>query len=547
MSPSTAERTFHGEVASRGLALGTTELHRLAGAEAATQGDPDQERERLDGALARAEQALTALAERTAAAGDETGAEVIEFQIALAGDPELVAPALAAIAEGSSAAEAWRRALDAQIEDYRAAEEEYFRARALDLADLQDRVLGLLAGSGGGGPADRHAGSADPIYLGLDLTPSRFLEIDWSRYRGAALLAGSASSHVAILARARGVPLLVGLAAEEAELPDGAMAVLDAAEGKLVVNPAPETSSRYAERLDRAAAEESEAAALLAKPAVTRGGAAVEVMINVDEPSLLDTLEPAHCDGIGLTRTEFLFHGGGALPDEARQLAVYRRLLDWAAGRPVTIRTLDAGGDKPIPGLTPEGDGNPFLGVRGLRLSLARPEVFAVQLRALARAAAAPGGGALKVMLPMVTLPEELAAARALFAESVAALQAEGQEARLPDLGMMVEVPAAALDIAAFDADFLSIGSNDLVQYVMAAARDNPDLGSLQQARHPAVLELIGRVVEHGSASGCEVSLCGDMASDPEGLSALLELGLRRVSVAPAALGRVKATIARHG
>lgn len=541
-----AERVFLGEVASRGLALGRTELHRLAERAAAAQGSPDQERARLDRALEQAEQALGALAARAAEAGDETGAEVLEFQIALLGDPELAAPAGRAIAEGQAAAEAWRQALEAQIADYRAAEEEYFRARALDLADLQDRVLALLS-DGGAALSEAAPGAEDPIYLARDLTPSRFLELDWTRYRGAALLAGSASSHVAILARARGVPLLVGLAAEETELPDGARAVLDAADGRLVVHPAPETRRRYAERLDRAAAERRAEAALLAKPAVTRGGETVEVMINVDEPSLLDTLDPAQSDGIGLVRTEFLFHGGGPLPDEARQLAAYRRLLDWAGGRPVTLRTLDAGGDKPIPGLTPEDDRNPFLGIRGLRLSLARPEVFTVQLRALARAAAGPGGEALKVMLPMVTLPEELEAARGLLAGAVEALRAEGLEARAPALGIMVEVPAAAFDVAAFDAAFYSIGSNDLVQYLMAAARDDPALGPLQRPRHPAVLELIGRVVGQGTAAGREVSLCGDMAADPECLRALLDLGLRRVSVAPAALGRVKATVAAHG
>jgi len=218
--------------------------------------------------------------------------------------------------------------------------------------------------------------------------------------------------------------------------------------------------------------------------------------------------------------------------------------MRWARGRPVTIRTLDAGGDKPIPGLTPDGESNPFLGLRGLRLSLARPDVFRVQLRALARAAAE---GDLKVMLPMVTRPQELEATRALFRKAVSELVAAGIPAGMPKLGMMVEVPSAALNIAAFDADFYSIGSNDLVQYVTAAGRDCESVRELYDPLEPGVLELIHRVVQHGKLTGREVSLCGDMASDPRYLPALLDTGLRAISVAPARLAGAKAQIAAYG
>jgi phosphotransferase system enzyme I (PtsI) len=255
---------------------------------------------------------------------------------------------------------------------------------------------------------------------------------------------------------------------------------------------------------------------------------------------VLATLDPGHCDGVGLTRTEFLFRGGD-LPDEETQFRAYVQVLRWATGRPVIIRTLDAGGDKPIPGLTPEGERNPFLGLRGLRLSLARPDVFRVQLRALARAAAE---GPLKVMAPMVSAPDEFARFRGLFEEVLEELSANRVAAARPALGMMVEVPAAALNVAAFDADFFSIGSNDLIQYVLAASRDEPAVASLYRAHDPAVLELIRRVVAAGSEQGKEVSLCGEMAADPALVPRLLGAGLRRLSVAPAALGAVKAAIA---
>jgi phosphotransferase system enzyme I (PtsI) len=247
------------------------------------------------------------------------------------------------------------------------------------------------------------------------------------------------------------------------------------------------------------------------------------------------------CDGIGLVRTEFLFGEGPDLPDEAAQYAVYRRMLQWAGGRPVTIRTLDAGGDKPIAGLTVDGESNPFLGIRGVRLSLARPDVFRVQLRALLRAAC---HGTLKLMVPMVTRPAELEAVRTLLNEEFAALGRDGIPAAMPELGMMVEVPAAALAIDCFDAAFYSIGSNDLVQYLTAAGRDIGAVADLADPRHPAVLRLIAAVAAHGRATGREVSLCGDAGGDPSLIPDLLGAGIRTLSVAPGLVGAAKLAIA---
>jgi phosphotransferase system enzyme I (PtsI) len=310
----------------------------------------------------------------------------------------------------------------------------------------------------------------------------------------------------------------------------------------LLVYPAELARASAARRIAEAERRRGEESRHLSLPGKTRVGIRVQVMINVDDPVLLDELDPTHSDGIGLARSEFLFRADRPLPDEETQLAVYRRLLGWAAGRPVTVRTLDAGGDKPIPGLTLEGERNAFLGVRGLRLSLARPEVFAVQLRALARAAAL---GPLKVMVPMVTRPDELIEARRLFEAAVAEVRSRGQPAAMPPFGMMVEVPAAALTAEDFPADFYSIGSNDLVQYVVAAGRDDPRVAGLYDPNNRAVLELIARVVEAGRERGVEVSLCGDMASEPALVPHLLQRGLVALSVAPGRLAAVKAAIAR--
>ncbi len=532
-----AETVHSAIVASAGLALGPLVVHHQAKRSARTPGSADQERSALRAALTQAEQELGALAESC----DDAAAEIIEFQIALLDDEDLIDPIDAAIADGAAADAAWAEALDREIADYLDGDDEYFQARASDLTDLRERVLDALAGTAKVAPATT---APNAIYAADDLTPSRFLETDWARFAGAALVNGSASSHVAMLARARGVPMLVGLGGSVVETADGALAVLDAEAGRLVLDPSTATQQSARDRMAERARRAAEEARYLDRPAVTASGEHIEVLINVDDPAGLAALDPDHCDGIGLTRTEFLFEKSGGLPDEETQFRAYRDILAWAKGKPVTVRTLDAGGDKPIAGLTADGETNPFLGVRGLRLSLARPEAFRVQLRALARAAA---GGALKVMVPMVTEPSEFRTFRDLFDTVLDELAHEGMASAKPDLGMMIEVPAAALTAERFEADFFSIGSNDLVQYVTATARDNAAVAALHDARNPAVLELIGRVVEAGRRIGAEVSLCGDMAGEPDLLPLLLETGLRTVSVSPARLATTKAAVARFG
>jgi phosphotransferase system enzyme I (PtsI) len=538
MSDRQPEVVFAGKVASPGLTSGRLRLHLRPKIEAPSAGSPAQEAARLDAALAAASSRLVELSR----SGDAAAGAILEFQIALIEDDELLAPVRRAIAEGSSAPEAWRRVLDRQIADYQGAEDAYFRARSADILDLRDRVLETMAGPA---VAEHEPACAEGlIFVGEDMAPSRFLEIDWGLYRGGALSSGSTNSHVAILARSLGVPLVVGLDLSLEKLASGMEAILDAEEGRLILDPGAATRRSLEERRARLTAESEAAAAFLPRPALTRSGRRIAVAINVDEPKVVESVDPRHCDGIGLTRTEFLFAGSAESRSEEAQFRVYARLVQWAEGRPVTIRTLDAGGDKPIPGLTPEGESNPFLGLRGIRLSLSRADVFRTQLRALSRAATY---GPLKVMLPMVTVPREIEQTRGLLQEVLAELRREGLAADLPRLGMMVEVPAAALNVAAFDVDFCSIGSNDLVQYVTATGRDCAAVAALHDPLDPAVLELIGRVVAHGASTGREVGLCGDMASDPRYLTTLLDLGLTSLSVAPARLARVKAEIARYG
>lgn len=529
-----SDRAIGGEVASRGLAMGRLHIANEDNRDARAAGDPAVERSAFEKAVLTAAAQLEALRNGR----DDTAAEVIAFQVGLLRDNEFVSDVTNAIAEGTPADQAWDVHMFREIADYESAEDGYFRDRAADLRDLHERVARALAGA----PANAAQIPDGAIIVTDELTPSRFLELDWSRLAGIATREGSSASHAAMLARSRGVPFIVKLDRGPTELPQGVTAVLDAERGYLLLEPSTKTTKRYQRLVEARQFWAREEARFLDVPARTASGIEIATYINVDDPVLLKAVDPRHCDGIGLTRTEFLFQGRSGLPGEELQYAVYRRLLDWAAGRPVTIRTLDAGGDKPVPGVTAEGERNPFLGLRGLRLSLARPDVFRVQLRALARAAV---HGPLKVLLPMVTIPDELDRAREMLGEAVAELDAEGIPARAPELGIMVEVPAAALGIAGFESDFFSIGTNDLTQYVMAAGRDSPQTAALLDPAHRAVLELVERVVARGAEAGVEVSVCGEMAARPECLRALLDVGIRALSVPPASLAAVKAAVAR--
>ena len=531
-STSRGGRTISAVVASPGLAIGVLHVPASSRGPARKAGDRSAERAAFDGAVTRAIERLRALA------GEPGGLarDVIGFQVSLLEDGEFLGPVLAEIDAGVAADRAWVHHLAREIADYESAPTAYLRDRAADLRDLRERVALAFSDDG-----HRDALPERCIVVADELTPSGFLELDRSRAVAVATYAGSPASHAAMLARAYRVPMLVQLACRPEELTAGTETVVDADRGYLVPAPPRKMRERFRLRIEERRARDREAVKHASRPARTREGTPVQVLLNVDDPVGLAGVDPSHCDGIGLTRTEFLFHGANGLPDEGTQLDCYRRLVAWARGRPVTVRTLDAGGDKPIPGLTMDGESNPFLGLRGVRLSLSRPEVLATQLRALARAAA---GGEVKVMVPMVTRPEEIVEVRRLLASEVQALQSRGIEAAAPQLGMMVEVPAAAMTIETFDADFFSIGTNDLTQYVLAAGRDSTAVADLLDPLHPAVLELIARVADAGASTGREVSVCGEMAARPECLSALLEAGIRTFSVPPAALARTKAALA---
>ncbi|WP_088348131.1 MULTISPECIES: phosphoenolpyruvate--protein phosphotransferase [Rhodomicrobium] len=531
MTEDAPERRFRGIGVSGGIAIGPVVVLREKAAAQRAFAGVEEERRAFRAAIAEAAGQI----DRLIASEDELAGEILEFQLALLGDEDLLAPVLRAIADGEAWDAAWASTMDAEIADYRKGGDDTLAARAADLADLKSRVLRAVQEPSAAAELPDGA-----ILIAAELTPSTFLDLDWTGIGGAATLGGSPTSHVAILARSRGVNLIVGLSAEFDAFEDGAPAILDAPEGVVIAGPSAATLAAATARLSAASHDDRAIEALIRKPAMTPRGERVQVLVNIDEPDRLDSIPPEICDGVGLTRTEFLFRHGQ--PTEEAQFAFYARLISWAQGRPVTIRTLDAGGDKPIPGITFDGEANPFLGVRGLRLSLAKPDIFRTQLRALARAAAL---GPVKVMVPMVTVPAELTTAREMMLDEIAALQRAGMPCATPPLGMMIEVPAAALTAAAFNADFYSIGSNDLIQYATASARDNAALAPLADPLNPAVLELIARTVAAARHRNVEVSLCGDMASTPHLIAPLLATGLRSLSCAPAQIGAVKLAISR--
>lgn len=532
-----AEQRLQGKTASTGFAIGP--LVRLEEADVTDQLDTttsDDEQEPLRAAMAKAEADLEALAK--VASGD--GAEILSFQREMLTDPALIEDVLIKIEQGQSALSAWEEGLEEQIVGYEEADDDYFRARASDLTDLKDRVARALLGL-----SDKTLELPDgAILLAGDLTPSRFLALDHEKLGGVALLHGSVNSHVSMLARARGLPMVVSLCQSMETVKGHATeAILDTERGLLVAMPTSATRSAYEERHAETVKLSNTAEKAKHQPAITRDGHLIDVLINIDDPDAIDDETLGAADGVGLLRTEFLFLTHQHLPNEDEQYQAYSKLLDRIADRQAIIRTLDVGGDKPLPGLGQAKEANPFLGLRGIRLCLEHEALFRVQVRALLRAA---WRRPLRVMLPMVTVQAEIDQAKAIFEACLSELQAEGIKAELPPIGIMIETPAAAIAVDHLDADFYSIGSNDLIQYVMAAARDaSGAVGDLLDPGHPAIKRLIGRVVAHGHALGREVSLCGDMASDPALLPSLLHAGLRKLSVAPAALGRIKAEIGK--
>ena len=497
-------------------------------------GPPGVEWRRLVEAVADVRRDIERL--RTAATHDAgtEGAAIFDAHLMLLDDAELVGAAKTRIDAGLSSAGAWAASAAAVEQEWAALSDPYLRARAADVRAVAEQVLRALTGEVAPQPV-----VAGGVLIAHDLTPAQAAVLDPERVRAVVLAGGSATSHASILVRSLGIPAVVAAGTAILDIPEGTTLVVDGTDGRVLVDPPDDVLADYRGEVARLADLRARDTADARRSARTADGVLIEVTANLGSVADARAGVAAGADGAGLVRTEFLFLDRELPPSVDEQEQQYRAMAEAMAGRTITLRTLDVGGDKPLRYLRQDAEANPFLGLRGLRLSLAGPALLTEQLDAICRVArSAP----VKVMFPMVTTVDELLAARRLLEE------AAGPDGLPPALrvGMMVEVPAAALNIEAFlpHVDFVSIGTNDLTQYTLAVERGNPAVAPLGDPLDPAVLRLVAEVGRR-SAGRAAVSVCGEAASDPLAIPVLLGLGVTELSVSPAGVAGVKAAVRR--
>ncbi len=536
---------LRGIPASPGIVVGPVHLLRWEVPEVRHRLIVDTEVEaeiaRLHEAIEQARERLRTLRARAEVQAGPEEAGIFDVQLSILDDQDLMNSATTLVRQNIGAEKAFDLVLLEWRQHFARHSAPMLREKVGDLMDVHIRVLSILLHLPDHDPVAVPRG-ANAILVTHDLTPSLTLQLDRECIAAIATEAGTATAHVAILARSLGLPAVVGLRSALSALRGGETVILDGTDGTLVVSPS-EGEIGAARR--RIADAEGQAPALrelaLSEP-VTRDGIRLVVRANVDVPEDAEFAADSGADGVGLMRTEFLVVGRASMPDEDEQYRSYRRVMQAFEGRAVVIRTFDVGGDKlPLGGFPSEA--NPFLGWRAIRMCLDESELFKVQLRALLRAAV---HGDLRIMLPLVVTVDEVRETRQLIEQAVAELSAR----RVPfrddvPLGVMVETPAAAVacDTLVRDVDFFSIGSNDLVQYALAVDRGNANLAPRFTPFHPAVLRLMAQVQSVGAAHGIDVCVCGEMASQPLAVFALLGLGLRQLSVAPRAVADVKRII----
>jgi len=533
--PSRDDGALRGVPASPGIAVG--QVFQLRHDDAVIEeraADPNHERRELDAAVASAHLQLEAMRTRMATEADADRAAIFAAHQELLEDPEVLDAAAARIREGGSAAFAWREAYSAQADRLASLESSLLAGRAADLRDVGRRVLHLLVGR----DETPHDVPADSIIVAEDLAPSDAATLDRTRVRGFCTTMGSATSHVAILARGLGIPAVAGIDPRALDIANGARVVLDGDAGTLQLGPTAAEEGEIAKRQAAAARQRTAELAVATEAAVTRDGHRVEVVANIGDEKEARQVPEVGGEGVGLLRTEFLFMERRTAPDEEEQTRTYEAIAR-ALGpdRILVIRTLDVGGDKPLPYMPMATEANPFLGERGVRLSLNRPEPFRAQIRAILRAAKV---GKVAMMFPMISTLAEWRAARQLVEEERASLGAPRLQ-----VGIMVETSSAALmaDRFAEDADFFSIGTNDLTQYTLAMDRTNPRLAAQVDALHPAVLRLIERTVAGARKHKRWVGVCGALAGDLQAVPVLVGLGVDELSVSVPIVPAVKARV----
>lgn len=544
----TSTLCLYGQGVVRGYAIGRAVVMSAASLEVAhyriADADIESEQRRFTQAVDETVRDLGQMAEDLPADAPRELGVLLSVHAMLLQDPMLTQSVRQMIAERQYNAE-WALATQGQIlvEQFSLMEDAYLRERGGDVRQVIERVLRVLSGSGHWLPnLDAVNVDGSLIVVARDISPADMMRLRGGRFGAFLTDLGGATSHTAIVARSMNVPAVVGMGLVRALVRDGDRLIVDGLNGLVLVNPSDAVLQEYQERQAAFLRERDELKALRFAPAVTLDGIHIRMEANIELPEEAADALAAGAEGIGLFRSEFLFMGRPDLPSEEEQYEAYASVVRTMAGRPVTIRTLDIGADKTLDGEATVAT-NPALGLRAIRYCLAHPEMFNTQLRALLRAAA---HGPIRVLFPMVSHMHEIHAARRALARAVEELCAEGlpHDAAV-QVGAMVEIPAIAIAIEPFAEalDFLSIGTNDLIQYVLAIDRGDTDVASLYDPMHPAVLRLIAHTINAGERVGKPVSICGEMAGDVRVTRMLLGLGLTGFSMHPQQLLDVKKEI----
>lgn len=521
-------RELRGTPAAPGVAVAAPWVHRPAPIDGPASLP-------LADAAAAAAAEIGALATRLRDHGREAEAEILDAQSLMAADPALHHAAERLIASGADPAAAIVQAGEAVAATFEAIGDEILAARGADVRDVVARIARLMTGAAAPRLERRS------VVVAVDLPPSVTVELDRALLAGIVLEGGSRTSHAVILSRSLGIPAVVGVGGLREAVADVAEMAVDGNAGIVYLDPDAGTSARLATAVEAAQRRVDLDAKFARSALATADGHPVICAANIGEPAEAEAAFAAGAEAIGLFRTEFAFAGRQTAPDEAIQAAAYAEVLRVAAGREVVIRLADIGGDKPVSYLPLEPEPNPFLGVRAIRLADRYPDLLPTQLRAILRASLVAGHRA-SIMAPMVADEEDLDLVLRLVADACAALP----DAPVPRVGIMVEVPSAVLlaDRLAVRVEFMSIGTNDLTQYLLAADRSNAALAARQDPLHPAVLRAIARVVEAArSVPACEVAVCGEMAGDPAGAQLLIGIGVDELSMEPRAFGAVKRAV----
>ena len=526
-----------GVPASPGLAIGPLRFFKRSKfVVEATAKDLDAEKAHLREAVAAARVQLNDLYQEVKERSGAGQASIFLAHAEFLDDPELVQAVESRIDSGASAGWAWQQTIEERVAELKQVDDALIAGRAVDLGDVGSRVLRFLAHKIEEGPL---LPAGPVILLAEDLTPSDTAGLDPAFVLGFCTAGGGPTSHSAIIARALGIPAVVGAGPALLNQPEGAEAILDGNRGNLYISPSPATLAAAREALQSMEGQREAEKLRCYEPALMTDGHRVEVVANIGRADEAAQAVNAGGEGVGLLRTEFLFLDRTSPPTEEEQFSAYREMAQALNGLPLIIRTLDIGGDKAAPYLDMPAEENPFLGVRGIRLCLARPELFRSQLRAIYRAAEF---GLVRIMFPMVSTLEDLEAAKTMAAEVRWELGAKAVE-----IGIMVEVPSAVVmaEELAQEVDFFSIGTNDLTQYVLAMDRGHPVLAKQADGLHPAVLRMVDRTVQAATAAGKWVGVCGGIAGDPRGATILTGLGVTELSVSIPSIAAIKAQVRR--